>query len=371
MPYLAARDPLADAKEALSSWDKCMDKSWCKWPVIAVIIIGTIIALSTILCIVRCIFCGAKCAMCCCSCCSCCSSSDSGHKRMKSGENGPYPQGYNGPPIPPPAIDNYSMNQQYRAHDAPAFQPGAPPDVPQYARFSSPSKPVNEDALPAMPSYSDAKVSYVEEAVPEKRGDMEMHRLDHNGSTTGVAPYGDMRKSPLQRSQTQDSFGFPPSYQNPTADGSYGQNDGFVSAAPHRSPHPSPGPYGSQNSYDAQPTGYRGPSPLQNPTAAYGGYGSNQQYGQSQVGLRHSPAPPSPSNYGDDYGFTSPVATRGAPYGMIQHDNYAPILSSSPSPGYAPTGASRFEPPPPVPAYSGQQNYGHSAGARQGPYGGF
>jgi hypothetical protein len=30
MPYIAVRDPFADAKDTLSSWDKCMAKTYCK-----------------------------------------------------------------------------------------------------------------------------------------------------------------------------------------------------------------------------------------------------------------------------------------------------------------------------------------------------
>lgn len=30
MPYLAHRDALSEAKDTLSSWDKCMAKTYCK-----------------------------------------------------------------------------------------------------------------------------------------------------------------------------------------------------------------------------------------------------------------------------------------------------------------------------------------------------
>ncbi|OCK89973.1 uncharacterized protein K441DRAFT_581554, partial [Cenococcum geophilum 1.58] len=50
-----------DIKSTFSSWDKCMAKAYCKWPVIAVIIIGSCIVLSILFCLFRCICCGAEC----------------------------------------------------------------------------------------------------------------------------------------------------------------------------------------------------------------------------------------------------------------------------------------------------------------------
>ncbi|KZM18924.1 hypothetical protein ST47_g9948 [Ascochyta rabiei] len=231
---LAPRDPFADAKETLSSWDKCMAKDYCKWPVIAVIILGGLVAFSVVFCIARCICCGAECALCCCKCCTCCCGrSDSGHRRMKS-ENQAYPppqpypqQPYANapanpyaearsfaPPPPPPQIST-----QYQSHPTPSFNPQtnpkfasaaarpASPERPQYATFDARSRPVNEDALPAMPSWSNARsvqVQVEDEAVPERRGDVEMDRLHYtnsppNTSTAGVAAGaagGGMRASP-------------------------------------------------------------------------------------------------------------------------------------------------------------------------------
>lgn len=162
---------------------------------------GGIIAFSVVFCIARCICCGAECAICCCKCCSCCAGgSDRGHKRMKSENQGypppqPYPQqpyssapanpyaearSFAPPPPPPPQI-----NTQYQSHAAPTFTPPGNPNFnpqtnpkfarpaspvqPQFATFDAHSKPVNEDALPAMPSWKDARDVHVEveEAVPE------------------------------------------------------------------------------------------------------------------------------------------------------------------------------------------------------------
>ncbi|KAF2655801.1 hypothetical protein K491DRAFT_598238, partial [Lophiostoma macrostomum CBS 122681] len=246
MPYLAVRDPFADAKTTLSSWDNCMAKSYCKWPVIVAIVVGSLIVLSVVFCVARCLCCGAELACCCCKCCSCCCPSGggrSGHKRVKSDSNGPpaYPPPYQ-PPIAPASIDSRPVNQQYRSHAAPTFNPApAPvPDRPQFATFDTPSKPVNEDALPAMPSWSEAKDTHVEELVmPEKTGDVEMDRLNHNGSMTGTSVSGGMGvasarrspgPSPIQRTPTDvsDPYGFPAGYHN----------DSLASSGPRRSPGP-------------------------------------------------------------------------------------------------------------------------------------
>ncbi|KAH7116806.1 hypothetical protein B0J11DRAFT_571302, partial [Dendryphion nanum] len=73
MPYISVRNPLDEAKDTLSSWDKCMAKSYCKWPVIVVIIVGVLFTVSMIFCIYKCGKCATCC--CCCNCCSCCAPS--------------------------------------------------------------------------------------------------------------------------------------------------------------------------------------------------------------------------------------------------------------------------------------------------------
>ncbi|KAJ4333054.1 hypothetical protein N0V95_009515 [Ascochyta clinopodiicola] len=179
-----------------------------------------LIAFSVVFCIARCICCGAECVFCCCKCCTCCCGSrDSGHRRMKSENQGypppqPYPQQPYAnapanpyaearsfaPPPPPPQIST-----QYQSHPTPSFNPQtnpkfaspavrpASPEQPQYATFDAHSKPVNEDALPAMPSWNNARsvqVQVEEEAVPEHRGDVEMDRLHHNNSVPNTSTAG-------------------------------------------------------------------------------------------------------------------------------------------------------------------------------------
>ncbi|KAK7189292.1 hypothetical protein DPSP01_003416 [Paraphaeosphaeria sporulosa] len=451
---LAVRNPLDDAKDTLSSWDKCMAKNYCKWPVIVAIIVGGIIVLSVVLCIARCVCCGAELACCCFKCCTCCcpSGGRSGHKRVKTPPPRPYDaSAYSGglPPAPVPVpMDTRPPQQQYRSHAAPTFSPAPAPtfnpapapsvssyntapkaEAPQFARFDAHAPPANEDALPAMPSWRDARTTHVEEEyIPEKRDDVEMDRLDQNGSVAGtsmaaVAAGGAARRSPgparspVQRLQAEEGYGDPQGYQ----DGSYANN------APRRSPSNAPSGYSS--AYSQQADGYRGASPVDqslSPAPLYGagaGYAQNnqqhdrrspgpgyngssrrspgpgydqygqygqqqqqqpQQYGQQpqQYGQQNTRQSPFPLNT-NNYGYTtnnpqysprdvSPVTPSNDMYNTGVPAALAP--GRDPSPVYAPSGSTRFEPPAPsgspAPAYPGQQTYGATEAAQpaQTPY---
>jgi hypothetical protein len=352
--------------------------------------------LSVVICIARCICCGAECAICCCKCCTCCCPSgggrSSGHKRMKSEPTPAYPPYGAMPPAnpyaqahaaaPPAPLDPRPLNQQYRAHDAPAFVPVptyAPAPVqerPQFATFESPRKPVNEDALPAMPSWGDARdrhVEYEEQPVPQKKGDMELDRLNYNGSATngslaGTTAVGGPRRNPAPtRSPT-----------SPVGD-EYGYNQGFereplVGAAPHRSPHTSPAPpYGMPY---AQQDDYRRGSPAQNLGPASG---AGEGYGQSQPYGRISPAqPPQQQSYydqRDQYDHQDSYAQAPQAYrtpspptqqynsNVAPYDNFAPAPiqpQRSHTPGYsqpASTVHESSETSAPVSAYPGQRSY--------------
>jgi hypothetical protein len=357
-----------------------------RWPVIVGIVVGGLVLFSVVFCIARCICCGAECAICCCKCCTCCCSSGggrSGHKRMKSepspiyppyaaaGAPSPYAQASAAAPLAP--FDPRPVNQQYRSHAAPAFAPAPVHERPQFATFESPSKPVNEDALPAMPSWQDARDVHVEVAepvVPEKRGDMEMERLNHNGSMagssmTGMAAVGAARRSP----------GPSRSPISPAGDG-YGYNQGFeheplVGGAMPRSPHQSPGPYGRPY---AQQDAYQRGSPAQNLSPVYGageGYAQTQPYNR-----RPSPAQPLmhselDNHYDHQDVYTQPYHSPSPPIAMApSHNDYAsnPVELPSPNtaypqqhnntPAYAPSDSTRFEPSdPPTSAYPGQRSY--------------
>ncbi|KAF1963000.1 hypothetical protein CC80DRAFT_487424 [Byssothecium circinans] len=395
---LVGRDPFTDVRETLSSWDKCMAKTYCKWPVIVAIIVGGIIVLSVVFCIARCVCCGAELACCCFKCCTCCCPSGgrgNKHKRMKS-DPAPYPpaapyhaSAYSSAPpaIPPPPIDSRPLNQQYRSHDAPAFRPSpffnpaptptaAKKEQPQFARFDAHGKPENEDALPAMPSWNDAKDVHVqEEVMPEKPTDMEMDRLDHNGSVTGnpmtgaaaIAGAGPRRspgpgRSPM-RTGAQDGYGFPPAYQN----------DSFVSGVSQSRP------YGQNNGYGTpqRQISYGDVSPVQQSVSpvhvgAGAGYAQNGYGQQNQQYDRRSPGPgygqqeqqqyrrPSQPN---SYGHSAPQQPQ-EPAPMYQQDNYSAGPPRSLTPGYAPSGSTQYT------AYPGQQTYESSEASYPGqqPY---
>jgi len=262
----------------------------------------------------------------------------------------PYAQAHAAAPPAP-------LNQQYRSHAAPAFAP-APTyahvqERPQFATFDSPSKPVNEDALPAMPSWGDARDRHVEveeQPVPEKRGDMEMDRLNHNGSVTNTSMAGMAavpRRSPV------------PTRSPVSPEDSYGYNQGFeneplVGAAPHRSPHASPAPYSNARPY-LQQDDYRRGSPAQNISPVYGAgetYPHNQPYDHYDAQSGYASIPPS-------YHTSPPPPAQS--YNNTPYDNFAPapVRQRTPSPEYSYAEPSRTPEPvaQPVSAYPGQRSY--------------
>ena len=268
---------------------------------------------------------------------------------------------------PPPSTA--PVNQQYRSHETPGFRPSpyfnpaptptaAAKEEPQYARFDA--KPQNEDSLPAMPSWNDAKDVHVQEVSPEKPNDMEMDRLDRNGSvagtslagTTAVAGPGGPRRSPgpgrsPMRTGTQDSYGFPQGYQN----------DSFVSGAPQRTPPMQGRPYGQNNGYDGPQTqDTYDISPVeQSVSPVYGGGAGYAQNGYEQQNQqqydRRSPAP----SYGQQqqqqqqYRRPSPAQTPPNAYGYPAPQQPAPMYQQN---NYS--GPQRSVTPA---AYPGQQTY--------------
>ncbi|THC97734.1 hypothetical protein EYZ11_002781 [Aspergillus tanneri] len=135
---------LKSAPQTLSSWDNCMAKSYCKWPVIAAIIVGALIVISIIACV-------------------------------------PYNQPYNYPPPMQPPV-----NDAYKTTPAPPVYRGA-----QVAHFDSPSNhsagKYNEDALPAMPSWDNAVTRRVED-TDHHQDAMEMEPLNPSNQATHRTP---------------------------------------------------------------------------------------------------------------------------------------------------------------------------------------
>ncbi|KAH8675613.1 hypothetical protein BX600DRAFT_178378 [Xylariales sp. PMI_506] len=143
---------ITDVKTAFSSWDNCMEASFCKWPVIAVIIVGGLILLSIVWCCARCLCCGLSCCCeccyclkCCGNCCGCCDPPEKRHKYLDD----PY--------VPPHHDQGYRSEAPMAVPKSDYSSPAAVarPEPPQYAEFET-SKKGNGDELPQMPSWETA-----------------------------------------------------------------------------------------------------------------------------------------------------------------------------------------------------------------------
>ncbi|KAF9888061.1 hypothetical protein FE257_009326 [Aspergillus nanangensis] len=185
-----ARDIGSDLKsvpETLSSWDNCMAKSYCKWP---------------------------------------------GPKYRDDPYNQPPP-----PPMPPPPA-----NPVYQPSPAPPMYRGQQ----QVARFDSPksSTPkINEDALPAMPTWDNA----VNRRVEDK---------DHHNDAMEMEPLNPLNNEPRRMPSASHHgpgyMGVPPVRTN-TSSSFYSEARPYDDQSPygHHSPGvPSPGPI---SPYDNQP----------------------------------------------------------------------------------------------------------------------
>ncbi|KAK2740299.1 hypothetical protein FQN57_006179 [Myotisia sp. PD_48] len=133
---------LGDVKDTFSDWNKCMTKSYCKWPAI----IGIVLASLALLSVLWCIFgCGGR-----------------DKSRSKYADEPPQYQsphvGYRAPA--PPVYES----QKYAHFDTPTSRP---PDAFTGSR-------VHEDSLPSMPTWENATTR----RVMDNSHDMEMNRLD-------------------------------------------------------------------------------------------------------------------------------------------------------------------------------------------------
>ena len=181
----------------------------CRWPAIIGIVVGSLIIISIIWCLVRCMCCGMSC---CCSCLSCCDCGRDRNKRSKFADgptafqSAPY-QGYQPTPAPP----SY--------------------ETPRFATFDAPTKngKFNADALPAMPSWDTASKKRIEDNSPEH--DMEMAHLENKDGM--VKPEGTAGKGGYSQISSQ-----PPTPRTEFTPSSYGGSD-------------------HSNSYGAAPSPYR------------------------------------------------------------------------------------------------------------------
>ncbi|RFU76112.1 fibroin-3 related [Trichoderma arundinaceum] len=148
-------DKISEIKQAFSSWDSCMAHVYCKWPVIALIIVGGLILLSILICIVRCTCLGMSCCCSCCyclkccgNCCGCCDAPGGRPAKHLDEPYNPQQSGYSGYRQEAPMAANVPTA-------APAFNVApASHGPPQYAEFDVSKH--DADALPAMPSWESA-----------------------------------------------------------------------------------------------------------------------------------------------------------------------------------------------------------------------
>ena len=188
---------IAGVKDTFSSWDSCMSKTYCKyvlnqqtylrptltlnrWPVIVAIVIGSLILLSVLFCVARCIFCGVELCSCCVSCFTCCGCCKGGGRRRDRPSQ--FKDDYTR--MPPTPYQGYQPAPSPMAY-------GGNPAAPQFATFDDPSsrRLLNEDSLPYMPSWDAAAKRRVEDtsAPPEtKNGDLEMGRMRPQSQMRGA-----------------------------------------------------------------------------------------------------------------------------------------------------------------------------------------
>ncbi|KAJ5985185.1 hypothetical protein N7522_012381 [Penicillium canescens] len=295
---------LESVPSTFSSWDKCMAKSYCKWPVIAGIIVGSVILLAVLACVVNCICCGYQCCKCCCSCCC-----PSGRRRNKQPKQ---PKHFDDPPFhqPPPP----DANPIYQASPAPPSYRGAQ----QTARFDTPKSPAatvataNDDALPEMPTWAGAVNKHVED--PNHHDDVEMEPLnppDRKGAGTPGVAYSDYSPNPAMAGGGYRGFG-------PT--------DPYA----RRSPGPAAALAATQDPYGRRSPGVTSPGGPMDPYA------------------RRSPGPAALSATQDPYGRRSPgpaaaLAATQDPYGRRSPGVTSPAAAAavdpyarrSPGPGAA------------------------------------
>ncbi|KAK6355059.1 hypothetical protein TWF696_004185 [Orbilia brochopaga] len=179
------QEDIASIPETLKSWDSCMAKSWCKYPVIAACVVGGLILISITWCCYRC----------------CCRRRRRKAERSKSTFfNDPVPAYMTSGTTPTPNT-NISSTGNYNSNSRNSFGGGnsaSAPSGPQYAYFDTGAK--NNDDLPVMPSWNNAKSEKVEDT--SKVEVIELTEVDKDGrqqsppKTNGVLTTGQTNPPP-------------------------------------------------------------------------------------------------------------------------------------------------------------------------------
>ncbi|KAJ1331195.1 DnaJ subfamily C member 5 [Microdochium nivale] len=388
---------VTDVKTALSSWDNCMAVTYCKWPLIGVIIFVSLIVFSIVWCCARCLCCGVSC---CCSCFQCfkCCGNCCGMCDPPGGRKHKY--------VDEPYAPQQHHDQAYRApapmdYRAPApmdFPPQstAPPapmkrDIPQYATFESDRKG-DADSLPAMPLWNDGlskKVMVAEEVEMEPlKKPIPAETMVAVGAGRTISPRPGLGQAP---SAAVSPYGTPQG-------GRAGYN-GYTGAASDPYAQQETG-YFNGNEYGQQTAAYGthqgqeyGVEPVYGSTAgamatgqqqqyhqqghdmhAYGNQPTSQAYGQQGYAQSQTPRP-----YGDEYGRSvtpGGMGRSGTPGSSIKPNGYGrpppggyayDDLSRSNSPSLQGAAAYRASPAPQYGDEYGQQTQEATSYARSPP----
>lgn len=242
---------IKNAPQTFSSWDSCMEKAYCKWPAIIGIIIAVLVVVSIIWCCVRCCCCGLSC---CCGCLSCFNSCCPSGRRPKRSKY-----------VEPPT--EYRSPNPYHGYVPPPYPPAY--QGPNTATFDMPGNKVNGDALPAMPTWADAKVE-----PSNTRDDLEMGNMNQTGQATGVVPVAGGRsgKGGYRELPHDDSFEQPGSYRGAPSTHPYGSDLGAQSLMAQNTAYDPPRPQPQTDRFvagAAAPAPYLRSSPPQPAYAAY------------------------------------------------------------------------------------------------------
>lgn len=205
--------------------------------------------------------------------------------------------------MPPTPYGGYQPAPAPMAYGAPQYA------APQFATFDEPSRKINEDSLPYMPSWDTAAKRRVEDTSPHPNDDLEMNQLNPHaqGQRNGYdsVPHGPLSPQPgvyadntgMHQSYSSDlgsqrmasngndynSFQAvplspPPTYRSNSVAPS--TSDKFISGAAS----PSPGEYSRQQTYQhQQPSSYAASmtsTRYEAPQPDYGAYNGQQQYQQ-------------------------------------------------------------------------------------------
>ncbi|KAK5046418.1 hypothetical protein LTR84_008221 [Exophiala bonariae] len=286
------------APDTFTSWDKCMEKAYCKWPAIVGIVIGSLILLSFLWCVVQCICCGATLCSCCCGGCRGCGSKGSGRDR-RSKHQDDYTR------MPPTPYGGYQPAPAPMAYGMPQYNA-----APRFATFEDPSRKIHEDSLPHMPSWDTAAKRRVEDTSYHPNDDLEMNQLDPHAQAVRGGGYNSVPHGPLSPQPQPDVYGHNTGINQP-----YNSDLGAQRVAPHENDY---------NSFQAVPLS---PPPT---------YRSNSVAPSTADKFMPGTASPSPGEY-----------NRQQTYQHQQPSSYGPSMTST-----------RYEPPQPNhAAYGGQQTY--------------